>query len=59
MDLDDILKMEDESAQRWEDSMREHYCPKCDSIMEEKQSRQYGKYYRCNKCAKNYQVATS
>jgi ssDNA-binding Zn-finger/Zn-ribbon topoisomerase 1 len=58
MDLDDFLAMEDESAQRFEDYMKEHHCPKCDSVMEEKHSRKYGKYYRCNKCVKNYQVAT-
>lgn len=56
MDLDDFLAMEDESAQRWEDQIKQHSCPKCGAIMEEKQSQQYGKYYKCNKCAKNYQV---
>lgn len=56
MDLDDFLTMEDESAQRLEDLMRRHHCPKCDCVMEKKQSRQYGEYYRCNKCAKNYQT---
>lgn len=56
MDLDDFLAMEDESAQRLEDLMRRHHCPKCDCVMKKKYSRQYGEYYRCNKCAKNYQT---
>jgi predicted RNA-binding Zn-ribbon protein involved in translation (DUF1610 family) len=56
MDEDDILRMEDESAQRWIDSFNEHYCPKCNFIMEEKHSKQYGKYYRCDKCKKNFKL---
>jgi tRNA(Ile2) C34 agmatinyltransferase TiaS len=58
MDLDDFLNMEDESAQRWEDSLTEHHCPKCKSIMIELQSKKHGTYYRCQKCKKNFKHIT-
>jgi ssDNA-binding Zn-finger/Zn-ribbon topoisomerase 1 len=53
MEQDDFLRMEDEAAQRWEDSIV-HECPNCDAQMISMASTSFGNYKHCPKCKKNY-----
>jgi uncharacterized CHY-type Zn-finger protein len=54
MDLDDMLALEDEAAQRWEDSMI-NKCPNCGEQMIDKHSVIYSNYKHCPFCKKNFQ----